>query len=621
MRFVSVSVVVIIIAYFYEKTIQNTIEKLIIYMDKVEYLNKNLEFKIEEALDKNNILNERYKQQAQILEQVNDSVVSIDFNGNIVSWNTGSEKMLGYSSDEVIGKKISIIYRKEDMKTNEEYAKRLLTTGSFNVNLYLVKKSKDLVYVSLSLSLLQDENGNIIGYIGVSHDITQRKKDEEKLLEQKNILEYQAHHDALTGLPNRVLFNDRLNQAIQKAKRNNTKVALLFIDLDHFKEINDSLGHETGDEILKIVTLRLTKTIRDEDSLARLGGDEFTVIIENLVDGQDASLLAQKITEVLSQPITLNTNIFYVSSSTGISIYPDDGESTQNLLKFADAAMYKAKDEGRNNYQYYDSIMTELAFERVVMVTSLREALKKSEFLVYYQPQVDGKSNKLIGMEALVRWQHPTMGIVSPAKFIPLAESTGLIIELDRFVMKTAMTQVSKWNSKGLKPGILAMNLAIKQLQQKDFIDMFKNLIKETGCTAEHIELEVTEGQIMTNPEEAIKILNKISNIGIGLAVDDFGTGYSSLSYLKKLPIDKLKIDQSFIKDIPDDEEDMAITKAVIALAKSLNLKIIAEGVETIQQRDFVVQNGCTNIQGYFYSKPIPANEIEKLLLEGFQIK
>lgn len=320
----------------------------------------------------------------------------------------------------------------------------------------------------------------------------------------------------------------------------------------------------------------------------------------------------------LSTPMTVKDNILYVSSSIGISIYPDDGESSQNLLKFADSAMYKAKDEGRNNYQYYNAIMTELAFERVVMETSLRSALKNEEFVVYYQPQVNGATNRLIGMEALVRWQHPTMGLVSPSKFIPLAEATGLIVELDRFVMKTAMTQIASWYKEGLNPGVLAMNLAIKQLKKKDFFVMFKALMKETKCKAEWLELEVTEGQIMTNPEEAIIMLNKIKDLGIALAVDDFGTGYSSLAYLKRLPIDKLKIDQAFVRGLPSDEEDVGITKAVIALAKSLNLKVIAEGVETQEQKAFIVENGCENIQGYFYSRPIKSNDFKDLLVNYF---
>ncbi len=456
------------------------------------------------------------------------------------------------------------------------------------------------------------------GYI---RDITDRKNSENELIEQKNNLDHQAHHDFLTGLPNRILFNDRLTQSIEKAKRNNTKVALLFIDLDHFKQINDSLGHDVGDDILKLVTSRLKSSIRDQDTLARLGGDEFTVVIEDLNETQDASLISNKILEILSKPMNVNDNTLYVSSSIGISIYPNDGQSTQNLLKFADSAMYKAKDEGRNNYQYYNETLTELAFERVVMETSLRNALKDEEFVVYYQPQVNGATNTLIGMEALVRWQHPTMGLVSPAKFIPLAESTGLIIELDRYVMKKAMTQIAQWYEQGLNPGILAMNLAVKQLQKEDFISMFKDLMKETNCKSEWLALEVTEGQIMTHPEEAIKILNQISNLGIELAVDDFGTGYSSLAYLKRLPIDKLKIDQTFVQDLPGDEEDAAITKAVIVLCKSLNLKVIAEGVETIEQRDFLIENECEHIQGYFYSRPIPARELEVILNQGLSYK
>ena len=473
-------------------------------------------------------------------------------------------------------------------------------------------------YIELSASPLFDKNENCIGIIESARDITGHLSIQDELRNQKNILDHQAHHDALTGLPNRVLFNDRLEKAIKTAKRNKTNVALLFIDLDHFKEINDSLGHNVGDEILKTVSNRLQDVIRDKDTVARLGGDEFTVILEELTQAQDSSLIANKILEILTQSINVNDNILYVSSSIGISIYPDDGESSQNLLKYADSAMYKAKDEGRNNYQYYNSTMTELAFERVVMETSLRDALRNEEFVVYYQPQVNGLTDRLSGMEALVRWQHPTMGLVPPAKFIPLAESTGLIVELDRFVMKTAMTQIVKWYKDGLNPGVLAMNLAVKQLKQSDFIEMFENLMSETGCKAEWIELEVTEGQIMTNPDEAIKLLTQISDLGIELAVDDFGTGYSSLSYLKILPIDKLKIDQTFVRDLPDDEEDAGITKAVIALSKSLNLRVIAEGVETKEQKDFLVANGCENIQGYLYSKPIPAAEMKDILVNGF---
>jgi diguanylate cyclase (GGDEF)-like protein/PAS domain S-box-containing protein len=455
----------------------------------------------------------------------------------------------------------------------------------------------------------------------VVRNITEQKKVQQSLLEQQQMLHHQAHHDALTGLPNRILFNDRLEQAIQKAKRNETTIALFFIDLDHFKEINDSLGHEIGDSVLKLISTRLRDVIRKEDTLARLGGDEFTVIMENLAQGQNASLLAKKILEVLVDPVVVDHNKLYISSSIGISLYPEDGSSAQNLLKYADSAMYKAKAEGRNNFQFYSAEMTELAFERVVMETSLRVALENEEFVVYYQPQINGKTDEVVGMEALVRWQHPTMGIVSPAKFIPLAESTGLIVELDRFVMKTAMKQLVKWYEKGLNPGKLAMNLAVKQLQRKDFVEVFQKLMEATGCKPEWVELEVTESQIMTNPEDAIKILNKISDIGVELAVDDFGTGYSSLAYLKKLPIDKLKIDQSFVRNLPNAEDDMAIAKAVIALAKSLNLKIVAEGVETKEQKDFIVHNGCENIQGYYYSRPVSADDFGIFLRDRIKLE
>lgn len=440
-----------------------------------------------------------------------------------------------------------------------------------------------------------------------------------QLRAQKNALQYQATHDALTGLANRILFSERLEYAISKAKQARGQMALLFIDLDHFKEINDSLGHEAGDQVLNIVTRRLTETIRNMEDLARFGGDEFTVIMEGLEDINDASKLAEKILKALSEPITVEHNELYVGCSIGISLYPNNGDTSQDLLKYADAAMYAAKNDGRNNIRYYSSEMTARALERVVMEASLRSGLKNEEFIVYFQPQVNGNQNRVTGMEALVRWQSPSIGFVSPAAFIPIAESTGLIVELDRFVMKRAMTQVAQWYKEGLNPGILAMNLTMKQLQQKDFIDFLKQLIGETECKVEWIELEVTEDQIMINPEESIEILREISAIGVKIAVDDFGTGYSSLSYLKKLPISKLKIDQSFVSDLPTDDEDTAIVKAIIAMSRSLKLEIIAEGVETMEQKEFLVQNGCENIQGYFYSKPRPADEVKGILLEGLR--
>jgi diguanylate cyclase (GGDEF)-like protein len=416
------------------------------------------------------------------------------------------------------------------------------------------------------------------------------------------------------------LFKDRLEQGIQRAKKDNKGLALFFLDLDHFKSINDSLGHNVGDEVLKSVTHRLTKILKKEDTLARLGGDEFTIIMGNINDTQEATQLAEKIIGALSDPITVNLNRLYVSFSIGISLYPEDGDNTQNLLKYADAAMYKAKDGGRNDFQFYSSEMTDLAHKRVVMEANLQDGLKNEDFLVYYQPQFNAKSNKLIGLEALVRWKHPIMGLVKPSEFIALAEATGLVVGLDKFVMKTAMKQIYKWHSAGLNPGVVSLNISIRQLQKKDFISFLKSMMAETKCKKEWLELEITEGHIMSNPKETIEILNQISDMGIRLSIDDFGTGYSSLSHLKKLPISKLKIDRSFVEDLPHNQDSAVIAKSIIALAHSLNLTVIAEGVETIEQKEFLLKNGCENIQGYLYSKPIPEHELEIFLKEGFNI-
>ncbi|WP_262823926.1 putative bifunctional diguanylate cyclase/phosphodiesterase [Sulfurimonas gotlandica] len=448
----------------------------------------------------------------------------------------------------------------------------------------------------------------------VSEYIKKQEEMQNELLEQKDILEHQATHDALTGLPNRILFNDRLEQSIQKAKRNDTQIALFFIDLDHFKEINDSLGHHIGDEVLKVVATRLNLVIRLEDTLARLGGDEFTIIMEDIKNIQYVIFFSQKILKVLLEPISVNNQNLYLSSSIGISLFPQDSTDLNNLLKYADTAMYKAKSEGRNNFQFYSKEMTELAFERVIMVASLKQAIIKKEFVVHYQPQIDAKNKKLVGMEALVRWEHPTLGLVSPAKFIPLAEDTGLIVDIDILVMEIAMMQVSEWRRDGLNPGILSLNLAIKQLNHDTFIIILKHNMSKYDFKSEWLELEITENDVMRKPKDAAVKLKEISELGIKIAIDDFGTGYSSLSYLKKLPIDKLKIDQSFIRDIPGSEDDNAIVKAVIAISKSLNLDVIAEGVETKEQRDFVLENGCSKIQGYYYSRPLPAEGIQEIL-------
>ena len=481
----------------------------------------------------------------------------------------------------------------------------------------------ELMYLEVYKAPFYDEDGKIIGTVGAGRDITKLKKiqtDLEKSLkildEQRDQLEYQANHDTLTGLPNRVLFMDRLEQSINLAYRYKKHVAVLFIDLDHFKEINDSLGHEIGDKVLVEVSNRMKNKMRKSDTLSRLGGDEFCIILNDIENLDDVSDVIMNGMEVLKEPVIIGPNTLYVRMSVGISLYPNDGDRASILLKNADAAMYKAKSDGRNTYSFYDEAMTERAFERIFLETALREALDKDEFVVYFQPQMNAEEERLVGMEALVRWQHPTMGLVPPDKFIPLAEITGMIIQLDRIVMTKAMTQFNKWYKDGLNPGKLAMNLAIKQIEEEDFIDFVEALLKKQDYMSKNIEFEVTESQIMNNPNNSIKVLQKLHDLGVSIAIDDFGTGYSSLAYLKRLPITKLKIDRSFVKDLPSDAEDTAISKTIISLCENLNLKVIAEGVETNEQKEFFIENGCKFIQGYFYSHPLPAEEMTEFLIK-----
>ena len=483
-----------------------------------------------------------------------------------------------------------------------------------------------LLYLEVYKAPFYDKDGKIIGTIGAGRDITKLKKiqlDLEKSLKeldkQKKELEHQANHDALTNLPNRVLFLDRLEQAISLSQRHNKKVAVLFIDLDNFKEINDSLGHDIGDKILVEFTSRMEKKIRRSDTLSRLGGDEFCIILNDINSVDNVSNFITDSMKTSKDPFIIGNNTLYIGMSIGVSIYPNDGHSANTLLKNSDAAMYEAKGNGRNTYCFYDKKMTERAFERVFLETALREALEKDELIVYFQPQINAQENKLVGMEALVRWQHPTMGLITPDKFIPLAEITGMIVELDRIVIKKALTQFVKWYKDGLNPGKLAINLAIKQIEEDDFIEYIKELLDSQECAYENIEFEVTESQIMNNPDKSIEVLNQISDFGISIAIDDFGTGYSSLAYLKRLPINKLKIDRSFIKNLPEDAEDIAISKTIISLCSSLNLKVIAEGVETEEQKELLLENGCKFIQGYLYSRPLPVSKMTQFLIKYIQ--
>ena len=544
-------------------------------------------------------------------------------------WNLSSGKMyysqrlkemIGYKGDELDNTyKAWVSYmHPDDRKKLFKDAKKSIQNGTPLYCKHRIKhKNGKWVWVLNRGKSFYDEKGKAIMISGFQTDITKEVLALEEVEKQKNILHHQAHHDALTGLPNKVLFIDRLKQAIKKAKRSCNKIAVLFIDLDNFKKINDSMGHDTGDEVLVQVTKRLQNCIRTSDTLARLGGDEFIIILDEIKDEDLAIHLAQKLVQAMTEPLHVQGEDIYLTNSVGISIFPEDGSNANSLLKNADAAMYKAKDDGKNRYQFYKEEMTEKAFERLLMENSLRQALENEEFVVHYQPQVDTKTEKIVGMEALVRWNHPSMGLLPPSKFIPLAEETGLIVKLDRGVMRTAMKQIALWNLKSSQTRFVSLNLSMKQLEQKDFIDFLKKSLQETKCLPSFIELEITESQIMKDTKKCIYILEKVKELGILISIDDFGTGYSSLSHLKKFPISKIKIDQSFVKDIPTDEDDVALVKAIISIAKNLNLSTIAEGVETNEQREFMLKHGCDKIQGYFYSKPVCTKDMQLLLEKG----
>jgi len=370
-----------------------------------------------------------------------------------------------------------------------------------------------------------------------------------------------------------------------------------------------------GDRVLKIVTAILKSSIRKEDTLARLAGDEFTIIMEDLVYSEDASKLGHAILNMFADPIHVDEHVLYITTSIGISLYPQDADNEKDLLKYADTAMYRAKESGRNNFQFYRPEMTKHALEQMHMKTSLRQAIDNEEFIIHYQPQIDISTDELVGIEALLRWQHPTKGLLIPKKFISLAEETGMILEIDDWVMHTAMKQVSKWHHDGLDPGKLSLNISMRQLESNHFIHRIQNTMDSYGFKSEWLEFEITEGHMMKNAMDIINKLKQLSKLGINISIDDFGTGYSSLSLLKRLPINRLKIDRSFIENIPEDEEDIAIIKSIIALAKSLKLKVIAEGVETIEQINFLKSKKCKYVQGHYYFYPMAADELQEILL------
>lgn len=557
------------------------------------------------------IAKERLDQAATVFANTAEGVIISDLKGNIVDVNQAFTLITGYSKEEIIGKNPRLLQSgRHNPEFYEEMWTSLIETEHWRGEIWNRRKNGEVYPELLTISRITDKQNKTVGYVGVFSDITTLKESEKKM-------EYLAHHDALTDLPNRLLFNSRLDQSIKHAARQKTRLALVFVDLDRFKTINDSLGHPVGDALLKQISQRLLHAVRADDTVARISGDEFIILLENVISAENTAIVVDKLMTTFREPFKVEENEVRMTCSMGISLYPDDSEDASKLLQYADAAMYLAKENGRNSYQFYTQELTAAAYEHVFIENAMRGAIEKGEFSVVYQPQVDLNSNEIIGMESLIRWQHPKLGALPPARFIPIAEKTGLIREIGEWVLKTTCQQARLWIDKGLRFGYIAVNVSGQQIQAGNFSALVEKVLKQSNVPPGCIELEVTESFVMMHTEGNIQQLESIQALGIKLAIDDFGTGYSSLSYLKSLPIDKIKIDQSFVRDIPDDPNDMAISEAVILMGKALNLKIIAEGIETHEQLSFFRDKGCDCGQGDFFSYPVPAAEIEKLISRG----
>jgi diguanylate cyclase (GGDEF)-like protein/PAS domain S-box-containing protein len=513
------------------------------------------------------------------------------------------ETMLGFSQEEWMEDPeiwFKQLHPEDHERVLAELARSHDNGGPFISEYRLFARDGRVLWVHDEAAVIKDESGRFRFLHGVMLDITERKRAEEAII-------HQAYHDSLTDLPNRVLFKDRLTLALAHARRNKRLLAVMFLDLDRFKNINDTLGHERGDQFLKNIAERLKNLFREGDTIARLGGDEFALILPEINQMHDAVKIAQRIMETIKQPWSLANHEFHTTISIGIAVYPNDGEDVETLLKNSDIAMYRAKERGRDNYQFYNSTMSDKILEKLELENSLRQALEHQEFVLYYQPRVNINLGQIVCMEALIRWQKPDQGLIAPDKFIPLAEESGLILPIGEWVLKTACAQNKAWQEAGFSNMCVAVNLSSRQFQQQNLVKMIAQVLKETGLEARWLELEITEAAAMQDVDYTIKTLRSLGEMGVHIFIDDFGIGYSSLNYLKRLPINALKIDKSFVKDITTDANDAAIVSTIINLGQNLKLKVIAEGVETEKQLLFLKEQGCDEIQGYLISKPMPA--------------
>lgn len=549
------------------------------------------------------------------LLSISDAIICTDTNGIVDYMNIAAEKLSGWAKLESIGKPVSEVFNVINGHTRQPVCSQVdLVLKSNKAKLLpqdtiLIKRDGSEIFIEDSSSPIHDYDGKLTGVVIVFHDITAAKVMSLKMA-------HFAQHDYLTNLPNRILLIDRTAQAIESAKRHGTQLAILFLDLDNFKHINDSLGHSTGDKLLQLVTQCLLECVRSSDTVTRQGGDEFIILLAETKSGDDASVTAQKILDLLATPKTIASNELHISGSIGISVYPNDGLDADTLIKSADTAMYHAKQKGRNNYQFFKGEMNSRAIERLVIEANLRMALDKQQFVLHYQPKVNLNTGLVTGAEALLRWQHEEWGEVFPDIFIPVAEDCGLIVPIGRWALRHACLQAKRWQDLGLSAITIAVNISAKEFLQKDFVEGVAEILAETKLDAQYLELEITESVLMRDALCSKLILQQLKDMGLKLAVDDFGTGFSSLSYLQKFPIDVLKIDQSFVQNIESAKDDGIIVSAIISMGNSLKLKVVAEGIENATQLGFLKARNCEEGQGYLFGHPLIASEFTRHLLQ-----
>jgi len=574
---------------------------------EVSKLNAGLEERVMQRTSELSEANKHLSLQAAALKAAANAIVITDFHGTIIWVNRAFTAMTGYGQEEIVGKNPNLLNSGEQPESY--YAELWSTILSGKVwKGEIVNRRKDGTTYTEEMTITPvslEDTGNPTNtyFIAIKQDITQRKAAEKQI-------QFLAYYDALTGLPNRTLLQDRLSKALAGARWRKDKVALLFLDLDGFKTINDSLGHSVGDLVLQEVAERLKRFAREQDTVARVGGDEFLIVLTAVKDAADAAVAAERLMHAMTVELVIQGRSLSISCSIGIGIFPEHGTDGETLIKNADAAMYCAKESGCNSFRFFSEGMNAEAMERLTLEHGLRLALEKRELFLVYQPQMDIATGKTTGLEALLRWQHPELGLVRPDKFIRIAENSGLIIPIGEWVLRTACSQARKWQDEGLLAVPVAVNVSAVQFRQEDFCELIGRVLWETGLAPQYLEMELTESLLLSNAHVTLSVLQNLRAMGLKLAIDDFGTGYSSLSYLRQFPVSKLKIDRSFIRDVAVNPDDAAITTAIIGMAKSLNLKVIAEGVEDEAQMSFLRARQCDEIQGYYFSKPLVVEKV-----------